>query len=287
MFKLGNHSIDEILYAVAQDFQDNILYTLDQLSSAQIEITSESTDITDKKGNLVRRIYTSRSGEFTATNAFLHPEIINASSGSDMEIASASHKVKMPKIEIVKAGGELDVSAALEGTIHVKGLYGSGANGVTLAQGTAAVLDETFKLADNKVTVPAQVAGEGPIEYLVMYTREVESGAKVIYESDKFPRTVQLTLQASYVDPCSDVLRPCYIYLPSAMINPDVTISFNRDEQEIDYAATLQTDYCGSEKLLFAIYYPDEDLVTTGTVTDSGSGSGSGSNTPASTIDTP
>ena len=43
-------NIDEILEAVAENFDGEILYSLDQLTSASIEITSESTDITDKKG---------------------------------------------------------------------------------------------------------------------------------------------------------------------------------------------------------------------------------------------
>lgn len=52
-----NHYIDEILYGVAEktskvDGVDvtNIVYALDQLSSASIEISADSTDITDKKG---------------------------------------------------------------------------------------------------------------------------------------------------------------------------------------------------------------------------------------------
>ena len=72
MFRLGNFNIDEIIQGAAEDFSGNLLYTLDQLSSASIEISSESQDITDKNGNIVRTIYKSKQGTFTATNAFLH-----------------------------------------------------------------------------------------------------------------------------------------------------------------------------------------------------------------------
>lgn len=61
-FKLGNHYIDEILYGVAQDDKDNIKYALDQLSSASIEISSDSTDVTDKKGNVIRTTYRTKTG---------------------------------------------------------------------------------------------------------------------------------------------------------------------------------------------------------------------------------
>ena len=49
-FTLGNHYIDEILYGVAENDEKEIVYALDQLSSASIEISADSTDITDKKG---------------------------------------------------------------------------------------------------------------------------------------------------------------------------------------------------------------------------------------------
>lgn len=60
-FKLGNHYIDEILYGVAEK-NGNIDYVLDQLSSASIEISADSTDITDKKGNIIRTTYRAKTG---------------------------------------------------------------------------------------------------------------------------------------------------------------------------------------------------------------------------------
>ena len=56
-----NHYIDEILYGVAEK-NGNIEYALDQLSSAQIEISADSTDITDKKGNIIRTTYRAKTG---------------------------------------------------------------------------------------------------------------------------------------------------------------------------------------------------------------------------------
>ena len=48
-FTLGNHYIDEILYGVGE-VDGELSYVLDQLSDASIEISADSTDITDKKG---------------------------------------------------------------------------------------------------------------------------------------------------------------------------------------------------------------------------------------------
>lgn len=60
-FTLGNFYIDEVLYGVAEQ-NGNIEFVLDQLSSAQIEISADSTDITDKKGNVIRTSYRAKTG---------------------------------------------------------------------------------------------------------------------------------------------------------------------------------------------------------------------------------
>lgn len=44
-----NHYIDEILYGVGE-VDGKLSYVLDQLTDASIEISADSTDITDKKG---------------------------------------------------------------------------------------------------------------------------------------------------------------------------------------------------------------------------------------------
>lgn len=264
-FYLGAHKIDEILAATAQNFDGDLLYTLSELANASIEITAESSDFTDKKGNVIRTKYRSKSGTFNATHAMLHPAVMNAGSGSDILQASTDKPIQMPKIVHVAAGGTLNVSDAIDGTIRVIGLYNNGANGAVLTQGTAAVLDETFALSDDVLTVPA--AGENaPIQYLVRYERNVESGIAIINRSDKFPIAQRLTLQCAYEDPCNSELRACYIYLPNFMPDPNMTINFDDENQEIDFNGNLNIDYCSLEKNLFFIYYPDSETVVTGVV---------------------
>lgn len=262
--KIGNFAIEEILRAIGQDSSDNILYTVDQLQSASIEISADPTEITDKNGSVIRTIYRTKTGTFSSQSALLHPSLLNVSSGTDMEIATATNLIKMPKIVTVSAGGTLDISDAKEGTVHVIGVYNNGANGKTLAQGTEAVVDETFALVDGKITVPA-AADEAPSMYVVKYDRDVDDGLKMMNRSDKFPTTQQLTLQCAYVDPCEDDLALCYVYFPSFMPDPNMTINLDAETQELDFNGILQTSFCGTERVLYVIYFPATDTVQTGT----------------------
>lgn len=258
-FYLGNIKIDEILYGSAE-YKDNILFTLDELSNAQIEINAESTDFTDKNGNVVRTVYTSKTGTFTATNAFLHPQIMNAASGSDLETASTENKITMPRFKLVEAGKTVDLSDALTGTIKIIGIYGNGGNNVALTPTEVAAA-----VVDNKYTAPAQnTDGTNPVQYLVSYDRDMSSGLKLSNYADKFPHTYRLTFLASYLDPCDDDLKPCYIVLPKFMPDPSVTISLSRENQEMDFNGNLNLDFCSAQKALYFIYFPDEDLVVPG-----------------------
>ncbi len=259
MFRLGNFTIDEVLYLVAQKLgTDQILYTADELQSAQIEISAESTDITDKKGNVVRTKYRAKTGTFTSTSAMLHPALMNAASGSDMQNATDEAPIIMPRITIVTAGATIDISDYKEGTVKVIGLYGGGANGDALDDATVAGL-----ISDGKFTAPA--AGEDlPIQYLVKYERDVKSGIMLMNDAEKFPDAVKLTLSASYVDPCGE-LKACYIVLPRFVADPSTTIAFDAENQTMDFAGALNMDYCSSlGKVLYYIYFPETDDVSSG-----------------------
>ena len=276
MFRLGNHVIDEILSGVATDFDQTVIYyTLGQLSGANIAITSDPREITDKNGNIIRRIFKSKNGEFSATNAMLHPAVMNAASGSTIEQASATSTIEMPKVVIVSAGSTVSDTAMDADTVKVIGIFGNGANSKVLTKSTSAATytDDapTYLLDGTSVTVPAVGTTEGveyPVSYLVMYTRDVESGIKLTNRADKFPSAVTLTLYCSYVDPCSEDLKPAYVVIPNFMPDPSVTINLDSENQEMDFNGTLQVDYCSGEKVLYYIYYPDEEIVESGTQED-------------------
>ena len=250
-FRLGNFSIDEILQGVAENFEGEILYSLDQLQSASIEITSESTDIVDKKGNVVRTIYKSKQGTFSATNAFLHPQIMNAASGSTIQKAGAgADAIDAPKIVILPAGtADYALTGIKADTLpEVIGIFGAGANSQRLTKATGSTPSFSgdtgtyvFDATDGTISVPA-AASDAPLNYLVKYERSMTSGYKLSNTVDAFPPTVALTLYCSYVDPCDDDLKPLYVVLPSFQASPETTISLSSDEQTMDFNGSIQVN---------------------------------------------
>lgn len=236
-----NHYIDEILYGVAEK-NGNIEYALDQLSSASIEISADSTDITDKKGNIIRTTYRSKTGTFTATNALLHPAAINAQSGSAIQYAGAgaNQAIAMPKIMVAAPGSVLTVGDFTDGTLRVIGLFGNGANDIPLTPEAAALL-VTGNSGSRVITLPEAQTG-GPTMYLVKFERDVTSGAMLQNTTAVSSDLVKLTLFCAMGDPCEDSLRPCYVVIPRFAADPSMTISLDAETQEVDFSGNLNVD---------------------------------------------
>ena len=106
-FKLGDIIIDRLQFGYGARSNGTPLYVLTQLTEAGIDITANSTDITDKDGNLVYRKYSGKMGEVNAVNAFKNLSIIEALSATDAEIATKEKGIVMPMITTVVAGKTL------------------------------------------------------------------------------------------------------------------------------------------------------------------------------------
>ena len=48
------------------------------------------------------------------------------------------------------------------------------------------------------------------------------------------------------------------------MADPSMTISLDRETQEMDFNGQLQMSYCGTQKTLYTIFFPDESIVAQG-----------------------
>lgn len=258
-FKLDDIIIDRIQYGVAEDFNGNLLYTLTQLADATIDITAESKDAVDATGTLIKRFYQAKAGEFTANNAMINLNILGSAAGTGkVEAGAGDLAIKMPKIITIKAGETVELKDVEDGTIIVNalGLNGSMGKAYTQAE-TPSATAFGFVTDTGMLTAPTDA---DETQYIVKYTRKVESGVAITNKADKFPGTVKLTLKALCVDPCSaDTLRACYIVLPSFQVSPEVSLSLTTDTQ-MEYKGSLQVNYCSADKELYSVYIAEDDV---------------------------
>ena len=257
-FRLGDKIYKEILYFYTEDLStQNPLYVLTQLNNATVDITAESTDVNDKNGNLVKKIWKSKAGSFSATNAFVNTNIIAASSGSTPIFASSDNKVTMPRMLHVKAGTKVARGDYVSGSVKVAQYFGDGSIGKTYELGETA--NETnFAIATDtkELTLPTDAETE---MYFVKYLREVESGALISNKANEFPSSVRAIMKATYYNPCKkNELKADYIEFPSFQVSPETSFPINADSATMDFKGDLEIDYCGTDKVLYNVYDADE-----------------------------
>lgn len=257
-FRLGDKIYKEILYFYSENLSTgDPLYVLTQLSEANVDITAESTDVTDKNGNLVKKIWKSKAGTFSATNAFVNTNIIAASTGSTPIFASTENKVTMPKMMHVKAGTTVDLTGYVAGSVKVAQYFGDGAIGKTYELAETAS-ETAFAIATdtNVLTLPTDTETE---MYFIKYLREVEKGALISNKADEFPSSVRAIMKATYYNPCKkNELKADYIEFPSFQVSPETSFPINADSATMDFSGDLEIDYCGTDKVLYNIYDADE-----------------------------
>lgn len=270
-FKLGDVIVDRLQFGYGAKTNGTPLYALTQLTQANIDITSDSTDINDKDGNLVYRKYTGKKGEVTATNAFLNLAVVETISATDAEIATADKGIVMPMIQIVKAGETLDVTGFVEGSIHVNALSTKGSMGKdefkkgSTASATEYAIKHTDASGDPDNTPASDVltppTADGETQYIVKYKKTIKSGAKITNSGKKFPKSHELFFKALVVDKCeTDVLKAAIIHIPSFMPSPEFSLALQGgDSQTMDYKGSMMLNACSTDGELFSIYYIDEE----------------------------
>lgn len=256
-FKLDDFIVDRILYGIAENSEGDILYSLTQLSDASISVSAESKDAVDKNGTLVKRFYTGKSGEFTATNAMLNFNILGEQAGSGKILATQAVPITMPKIIRVGVGETITLAGYVTDTIKVYGINTNGSLGKEYTKGSAASATQFAITSGGVLSTPTSDAEDQL--FIIKYDRNVTEGIKVHNSADKFPGTIKLTLRVLGIDPCSaDTVRSMYVEFPSFQVSPEVDLSLTTDAG-INFNGTLQVDYCSADKSLYNIYFAPED----------------------------
>lgn len=259
-FKLGDVIIDRLQFGYGA-LADKALYALTQLQDATIDITADSTDITDKDGNLVYRKYSGKKGEITATNAFLNLAIIEAISATNAEIADSDNAIVMPIFKIVKAGETLDITDAVEDSFVVNALSANGSLGKAYKKGTSATATE-FKVDIESEHILTPPTDPEEVQYLVKFKKNVKSGAKISITGDKYPKAHELYFKALAVDKCgvNDGFRAVVIHIPSFIPSPEVSLALQGgDSQTLEYKGAILTDTCSVNQEMVEIYFIDEE----------------------------
>ena len=257
-FKLGDKTYTDILYAYAEDLSTELpLWVLTQLSKGSVDVTAEGVDVKDKHGNLVKKVWRTKGGTFSATNAFVNTNIIAASAGSTPIFASSGNKVAMPKMFHVKKDADITLTDYVEGSVKVVQYFGDGSFGKTYTLSeTANETNFAISSSTKKLTLPTDAEAE---MFFIKYMREVDKGAVISNKAGEFPNSVRFYIKATYFTPCDkNNVKADYIEFPSFQVSPETKIPIDIESTTMDFSGDIEVEYCSGEKVLYNIYDADE-----------------------------
>lgn len=136
-------------------------------------------------------------------------------SGDKPRYASEENPLSIPRIvEFVKpSNGDAvkDLPDLKEDTdVHVFAISNNGTLGDEYKKDTAGgdLAEGQFSVAAGKITIKAKAGTEqepGDTKFIIKYNRDVtRNGIQIVNRSDKFPKSVRLTLKVLIVDPLAN-----------------------------------------------------------------------------------
>ncbi len=258
-FNLGDVIIERLQYGWAEshDVDPVPLYLLTQLQDTTINVTGDFVEVKDKDGNLIKKVWRSKAGTVEGQNTMINTNIIAEAGGTSPIVATIDNKIVMPKLLPVKADAKkVKIEGLVTGTVKVNQLFNNGSLGKAYKVGESANATDFVVTEGGEITLPTE---EGVDQYFIRCDREVTEGLKIQNRIDKFPRSVKLIFKALYFDPCEkNALKGLYIVVPSFQQSPEISIPINT-EATIDYKGDMEVDYCGADKVLYEIFFDNDE----------------------------
>ena len=269
---LNNLVIDRILRGVMfSTTTREALWSVSQISSFSISVTTDSQDAVDGTGTPIMTFYRAKQCEISAENALWDLTLFAAQGGGDQALTSSSgtNKFTAPIFD------EIEIASATSATLthtpvvptgetyavpYVYVLNGDGSMGKKLTCGSqtaAGVFTQTgtaLTFAANELSV-----GDTIIAFYE-YEANGTSGnqaVKLMNTAKDFPKAGKFVLEVLCVDPCDkSTLYYAYLIMPSATLAPDVDLDFATDATH-SFTLRAQQDYCDKTKVLYQLIVPE------------------------------
>lgn len=248
------------------------LWSVSQISSFSISITTDSQDAVDATGTPIMTFYRAKQCEITAENALWDLGLFAAQGGGDNALVSstATNKFNVPIFDEVEIGATA-TSATLTHTPvlpagesyavpYVYILNGDGTLGTKLVAGSAAEAGVFSQSGTTLTFASGDLATGDTIIAFYEYEANGTAGSQAVKlqnTAKDFPKAGKFVLEILACDPCDkSTLYYCYLILPSATLAPDVDLDFSTDATH-SFTLRAQQDYCDKQKLLYSLICPE------------------------------
>lgn len=228
----------------------NYKFTLDELQSATIAQSQESTEITGKAGRKLSTLKRNKAVTISGTNGLVSGGLLEMQTGGTFE--NKATEVLWTDYLTVTAGGDSGVTAVTTyravGTIgaEIEALYvknDDGTLGAALEQSDS-VGNGKFTYTPDTKTLAFNTDVAGGTEIVVYYKRKIQADV-LENESDNYSGKCALFVDALAEDKCSNVYRVQF-YIPKADFSGEFSFEMGDNQTVHAFEAEALAGACGA-----------------------------------------
>lgn len=244
---LNNFVVDRIVRAVGKSKEDKVLFAINQVTNASLNVTSETAEAVDALGTPIAVFNRAKTAEFSAENALFDLNLMATQAGGKKVTGAAI----VPAFDVIEEGKLKHAPIADdEGTAVVKfyTVNGDGSLGAEIG------VDGEGK-SDGTITVSGQTVTGLPTDTQVMavYEYEAADAVAVVNSATEFPKACELVLEVLGCDVCNqEELIYAYLIFPNFKISPDFDWSIATDGAH-PFSGQAMQNYCDTKKELYRL----------------------------------
>lgn len=226
------------------------LFTLDELQSATVSQSEETTEITGRQGRRLSTLKTNKSIEVSGTNGLISGGLMELQTGSDFEHNDHAIVLKSERLTVGSGGTAVTTDTAI-GTagneIYKVYVVAEQGFGDTYTQ-DASTGSKKFTYTPNTKTITFDATDITGIEgktILVFYKAEV-IGDELKNDASKYAKKAALYIDATGEDTCANEYH-IQFYIPKADFDGTFDIQFGDDQAVHEFTASSLAGACEAD----------------------------------------
>lgn len=242
-------------FEIAGENKGMLLFQLDELQSASISQSEETTDITGKGGRRLNTIKRNKSVTVSGNNGIVSGGLLAVQTGSNYSPNATQRTVLAAETVTVSAAHTATITGTpagdsisatvlnADGTMGASYINGTGSDTPTApatstvdSDGNVTVTAGKFTYASKVLTFDSGVA-EGS-KVIVYYTKAVTNAGFLADISDKYSKKAALYVDATAEDKCGEVYHVQF-YFPKVDFNGNFTLDLGDTQVVHSFEATV------------------------------------------------
>lgn len=255
----------------------SVLWSLTQIQSPSLSMTSETVDATDALGTTIMTFERAKAATFSGENAILDLGLLAAQAGTVKEYSGSDNKILAPIFDTITltaqniSDGKVELSklpvsvqadgAAASSLTEIFKLSSDSTLGQSFKVGTAASDTEFAIAADSKeLQLPTGlVAGD---QIFAMYDYEADdaegNGAvQIVNSASEFPKNGKFILEVLGADVCDSTTKVyAYLIFPNCKLSSATDLTLETEMSQ-GFEIVANQSYCSKTNELWRLVIPE------------------------------